>query len=134
MATVSIVACPLLSWMKSSTAMDDSCHVHSSSHLLASDQVQGTCYSESEVETDMAALQLETSMTTLELETDVAALEFETFMIALKLETSATTLGLETNAAALELGTYTTAMDLETKRDIPQEISNQGRHLIDLEW
>jgi hypothetical protein len=60
--------------MKSSAVVGDSCHVHSSSPLSTSDQVQGSCYSESEEETDTTALQLETSVTALELETDVAGL------------------------------------------------------------
>jgi hypothetical protein len=42
--------------MKSSATMGDSCHVHSLSSLPASDQVHGMGYSESEVETDVAAL------------------------------------------------------------------------------
>jgi hypothetical protein len=58
--------------------MDDSCHIHSLSPLPTSDQVQGSGYSESEVETDTAGLQLETSAVALELEMDVAALELET--------------------------------------------------------
>jgi hypothetical protein len=40
--------------------VDDSCHVHSSSPLFASDHVQEAGYSKSKVETD-AALQLETA-------------------------------------------------------------------------
>jgi hypothetical protein len=38
--------------MTSSATMVDSCHVHPSSSLAASDRVQGAGYSESEVETD----------------------------------------------------------------------------------
>jgi hypothetical protein len=53
----------------------DSSHVHSSSPLAASDQVQGAGYSKSEVETNLAALQLENSVTDLELEIDVTTLE-----------------------------------------------------------
>jgi hypothetical protein len=59
-----MVACPLLPCMTSSTA------VHCSSSLLAdqkgatSNQLQGVGYSESEVETDAATLELETDMTT----------------------------------------------------------------------
>jgi hypothetical protein len=123
LAPVSIVACHLLSWMKSSAAAGDSCHVHSSSLLPASDQLQGMGYSESEVETDTSALQLETSMTALELETDAAALELETSVTALELQTSVTTPELETDVAALELETYAAALDLETETDVPQEIS-----------
>jgi hypothetical protein len=74
----------------------DSCHIHSLSPFPASDQVQGSGYSESEVETDAAALQMETFVTALELEMDAAGLE---------LETSAAGLELEMNAAALELET-----------------------------
>jgi hypothetical protein len=81
--------------MKSSAAADDSCHVHSSSSLPASDQLQGARYFESEVETNTSALKLETF---------VAALE------------------LETNVAALELETDTDALDLETEIDVPQGI------------
>jgi hypothetical protein len=61
-------------------------------------------YSESEVETDVAALQLETSAAALELEMDAAALE------------------LEPNAAAL---------DLEMEINMPQELSKQERYLAD---
>jgi hypothetical protein len=61
-------------------------------------------YSESEVETDVAALQLETSAAALELEMDAAALE------------------LEPNAAAL---------DLEMETNVPQELSKQERYLAD---
>jgi hypothetical protein len=81
--------------MKSFTATGDSCHVHSSPPLpVPPHQVQGMGYSESEVETDVAALQLETSETALELETDMAALELETSMTALELETFVTALEL----------------------------------------
>jgi hypothetical protein len=84
---VTIVACLLLSWVKSSTTAADSCHIHSSSSLLASDQVQELGYSKFEVETNTAALQLETSVTALELETDAAGLKLETSATGLKLET-----------------------------------------------
>jgi hypothetical protein len=80
----------------------DSYHIHSSSPLPVSDQVQGAGYSESEVETDAAALQLETSTADLELETNVTALE------------------LETDAAGLEL-----------EIDVPQETSKQERYSFD---
>jgi hypothetical protein len=70
--------------------------------LLASDQVKGAGYSESEVETDTAALQLVTSAVDLELETDATALE------------------LETDTAGLELET-----------DVPQETSKQERYSAD---
>jgi hypothetical protein len=128
---VTIVACPLLSWTKSSTVVGDSCHVHSLSLLSASVQVQGSGYSESKVETDAAALQLEISVTALELETDVAGLELETSAAGLKLETDATGLKLETNAGALKLETDTIALDLETKIDVPQEISKRERYSAD---
>jgi hypothetical protein len=84
--------------------MVDSCHIHSSSPLAMSDQVQGAGYSESEVEIDAATL---------------------------KLETDATTLKLETDAAALELETDTSALDLETVTDVSQEISKQERYSAD---
>jgi hypothetical protein len=87
-----------LSWTRSSTAAGDSCHVHSLSPLPASDQVQGSGYSKSEVETDVTALQLETFMAALELETDVAGFE------------------LETNVPTLELET---TLDLEMETDVP---------------
>jgi hypothetical protein len=80
----------------------DSYHIHSSSPLSASDQVQGAGYSESEVETDAAALQLETSTADLELDTNVTALE------------------LETDVAGLEL-----------EIDVPQETSKQERYSVD---
>jgi hypothetical protein len=54
-------------------------------------QVQGRGYSESEVETDVAALQLETSTGALELETDAATLELDLNAAALELETYAIT-------------------------------------------
>jgi hypothetical protein len=76
----------LLSWTKSSAATGDSCHVHSSLPLTASDQVQGVGNSKSEVETDVAALELETSATTLELDTNTATLELETDVATLDLE------------------------------------------------
>jgi hypothetical protein len=81
------------------------------------------CYSESEVETDAATLQLETSVTALKLGTDEAALELETFVTALELETSMTTLELETDEAALKPETCAAPLDLETETDVPQEIS-----------
>jgi hypothetical protein len=94
--------------MKSFTATDDSCHIHSSSPFpVPPHQVQRMGYSETEVEIDVAALQLETSATALELETDAAALE------------------LELNAAPLELETYTAALDLEMEIDVPQGLSKQ---------
>jgi hypothetical protein len=80
----------------------DSFHIHSSSPLPASDQVQGVGYSESEVETDAAALQLETPVTDLKLEMDATALE-------------------------LEIDTT----DLELEIDVPQETSKQERYLAD---
>jgi uncharacterized membrane protein YkoI len=89
----------LLPWRTSSAAAGDSYHIHSSSPLPASDQEQGAGYSESEVETNMAALQLETSMTELKLETDTTALE------------------LEADATGIELET-----------DVPQETSKQKRY------
>jgi hypothetical protein len=73
--------------MTSSATAVDSCHVHSSSPLATSDQVQGVGYSESEVETDMTALELETDMATLELEMDATSLKLETDAAALNLET-----------------------------------------------
>jgi hypothetical protein len=108
--------------MKSSVVVGDSCHVHSSLPLPASDQVQGSGYFEFEVETDMAALQLETSVTTLELEIDAAGLE---------LETSMTSLELEMNTDALELETDTTALDLDIETDMPHELSKQERYSAD---
>jgi hypothetical protein len=99
--------------MKSSAAMGDSCHIHSLSPLPALDQLQAMVYSESEVETDAAALQLETSMTTVELEMDTTALE------------------LETSMTALELETYIAALDLEMETDVPHELSKQERYSAD---
>jgi hypothetical protein len=99
--------------MKSSAAVGDSCHIHSSSPLSAVDQVQGTGYSESKVETDVAALQLETSAAALKLETDAAALE------------------LELNIATLELKTDTTALDLKMETDVPHGLSKQERYSVD---
>jgi hypothetical protein len=87
----------------------DSYHVHSSLPLPLSDQVQGTGYSESEVENDEAALQLETFATALELETYAAALE------------------LEPNTAALELEIDIAALDLEMETDMPQGLLKQER-------
>jgi hypothetical protein len=49
--------------------------------------VQGAGYSESEVETDVAALQLETSATNLELETGATTMELETNVDGLELQT-----------------------------------------------
>jgi hypothetical protein len=92
----------LLPWRTSSAAAGDSYHVHSSSPLVASDQVQGVGYYESEVETDVAALQLETSAACLKLEKDATALE------------------LEADAAGLEL-----------ERDVPRETSKQERYSAD---
>jgi hypothetical protein len=86
-----MVSCPLFPWTTFSVAAADSCHVHSSSPLATSDQVQGAGYSKSEVETNVDDI---------ELETDVAAL---------KLETAATTVELEKN---------TTVLDLETETDV----------------
>jgi hypothetical protein len=76
----------LLSWRTSSVAGSDSCHIHSSSPLPTSDQVQGAGYSKSKVETDMAALQLETSVADLKLQMDATALELEADMAGLELE------------------------------------------------
>jgi hypothetical protein len=47
--------------------MVDSCHIHFLSPLAASDPVQGAKYSESEVETSAAMLELETSVAPLQL-------------------------------------------------------------------
>jgi hypothetical protein len=102
-----MVSCPLFSWMTSSAAAADSYHVYSSPSLTAADQVQGTGYSESEVEIDV---------TDLKLETDAAALE------------------LETDAAALKLETDTVVLDLKTETDVSQEILKQERYYIDKEW
>jgi hypothetical protein len=90
--------------MTSSAATADSCHVHSSSSLVAADQVHRVGYFESEVETDMADL---------ELEIDTAALE------------------LETDVVALELGTDAVVLNLERETDVSQEISNQERYSAD---
>jgi hypothetical protein len=97
--------------MKSSTAAGDSCRIHSLSPLPVSDQVQGSDYSEFEVETEAVALQLETSVVALELETDAAAIELETDVAGLE---------LEMNALALELDT---TLDLEMETDVPQGLS-----------
>jgi hypothetical protein len=102
--TVSIVACPLLFWTKSSAVAGDSCHVYSLSPLPMSSQVHGVGYSKSEVETDMAALELESS---------IAALE------------------LQMNATALKLEADAAALDLETETNVPQEILKQERYSID---
>jgi hypothetical protein len=73
-----MVSYPLLPWMTFSAAAVDSCHVHSSSPLNASDQVQGAGYSKFEVEIDAADLELETDAAALEMETDADALDLET--------------------------------------------------------
>jgi hypothetical protein len=91
-----MVSCPLFPGMTSSAVTADSCHVHSSSPLATSDQVQGAGYSESEMETNMVDLKLETDAATLELEMDTTALELEI---------------------------DTTVLDLETEIDVYQEIS-----------
>jgi hypothetical protein len=72
------------------------------SSLPAYDQLQGAGYSKSEVENDMAALQLETLVADLELEMDT------------------TTLELEADTAGLEL-----------EIDMPQETSKKERYLVD---
>jgi hypothetical protein len=92
----------LLPWRTSSAAAGDSYHIHSSSPLPTSNQVQGAGYSKSEVETDVAALQLETSVADLKLETDATVLELEADTAGLKLET-----------------------------DVPQETSKQERYWAD---
>jgi hypothetical protein len=80
-----------LSWTSSASTVD-SCHVHSSSPLAVSDQLQGVGYSESEVETDDAStLELETDATPLELETNAAPLELEMDVAPLELETETET-------------------------------------------
>jgi hypothetical protein len=71
--------------MTSSAAAGDSYHIHSSSPLAASDQVQGAGYSESKVETNATDLELETSMANLELEMDATALELEIDVAGLEL-------------------------------------------------
>jgi hypothetical protein len=68
---------------------------------------QGAGYSESEVETDAAAIQL------------------ETFVADLVLEMGAT---------ALELEIDTIALDLETEINVPQGLSKQQRYSADKEW
>jgi hypothetical protein len=55
----------------------DSCHIHFSLLLPASDQVQGAGYSESKVKTDATALELEMNAGALKLEIDAAALDLE---------------------------------------------------------
>jgi hypothetical protein len=105
--------------MKSSAAAGDSCHLHLSSPLSAFDHMQGLGYIETEVETNMTALQLESSMAGLELETSMAGLE---------LEVDAAGLELETNAAALELET---TLDLEMETDVPQGLSKHERYSAD---
>jgi hypothetical protein len=56
----------------------DSYHVHSSSPLTMSDQVQGVGYSKSEVKTnDARALELQMDATPLELKTSATPLELE---------------------------------------------------------
>jgi hypothetical protein len=99
--------------MKSSAVAGDSYHVHSSSPLPVFDQVQGMDYSESEVETDAAVLQLETFAAALELEMDAATLE------------------LEPNVAALELETDAATLDLEMETDVPRGLSKQERYSTD---
>jgi hypothetical protein len=108
--------------MKSSAAAGDSCHVHSSLPLPTSDQVHGMGYSESEVETGVAALQLETFVIAPELEMDTTALPLETFTTALE---------LEMDMAPLELETYACALNLETVTDMPQKILKQERYSTD---
>jgi hypothetical protein len=103
--------------MTTSAAAVDSCHMHSSLPLAASDQVQE--YSESEVETDGAAL---------ELENDVAALKLETDATDLELKTDAATLKLETDTTALKLEIDTTALDLDMETDVSQEIPKVERY------
>jgi hypothetical protein len=93
--------------MTSSDAAGDSCHVHSSSPLVVSNQVEGPRYFKSEVETNVFDLELETDAADLELETDVAALQ------------------LEADTTGLKLETYTTALDLEMETDVPQETLRQ---------
>jgi hypothetical protein len=105
--------------MKYFAVVGDSCHVYSSSSLLASDQVQRSGYSKSEVEIDVAALQFETSTVALELETDAATLELEMDVASLELEASSP-------APELEI-----ALDLDMKTDVPQELSKQERYSTD---
>jgi hypothetical protein len=81
-----MVSCPLFPWTTSSATAADSCHVHSLSPLAVTDQVQGARYSKSEVESDIADLQLETVVATLELETDTTTLKLETDTVVLDLE------------------------------------------------
>jgi hypothetical protein len=82
-----MTSCPLFPWTTSSAAAVDSCHIHSSSPLAISDQVQGVGYSESEVETDATDLKLEIDAAALELEMDIAGLELERDIIVLDFET-----------------------------------------------
>jgi hypothetical protein len=103
----------LLPWTTSFDVAGDSCHIYSSLPLPVSDQVQGAGYSESEVETDVTALQLETSAADLDLKID------------------ATTLELETDVIGLELEIEPAALDLETEIDVPQETSKQERYSAD---
>jgi hypothetical protein len=79
-------------------------------------------YSESEVETGVAALQLETFVIAPELEMDTTALPLETFTTALE---------LEMDMAPLELETYACALNLETVTDMPQKILKQERYSAD---
>jgi hypothetical protein len=97
-----MVAWHLFPWTTCSTAVVPSPLLPSSSlaqqKRASSNQVQGPGYSESEVETSAAALQLHTSAATLKLETGEAPLK------------------LEMDVAPLEL---------EMERDVCQEISKQ---------
>jgi hypothetical protein len=124
-----MVVCPLLPWTTSSATTVDSCHIHSSSPLSTSDQVQG--YSKSNVETDGVALELETDAATPELETDAADLKLKTDAAGLKLETDTISLKLETDASTLELETDVVALDLEKETDVSLEISKLGRYPAD---
>jgi hypothetical protein len=72
--------------MTSYTVVVNSYHVHSSSPLATSNQVQGARYSGSEVEIDVANLELETDVAALELEMDTIALELETYAVVFYLE------------------------------------------------
>jgi hypothetical protein len=81
-----MVSCPLFPWTTSSATTADSCHVHSSSPLAASDHVQGAGYSKSKVEIDAANLKLDTDAAALELETDATTLKLETYITILDLE------------------------------------------------
>jgi hypothetical protein len=76
-----------LPWRTSFAATGDSYHVHSSLPLPTSNREQGAGYSEFEVESDAATLQLKSSVADLELETDATALELEADVASLQLET-----------------------------------------------